>query len=634
MVKVCECKKCCYECPPCLEPDSGPTEPDSGPTEPDASVPDASVPDASVPDASVPDASVPDASVPDASVPDASVPDASVPDASVPDASVPDASVPDASVSDATPVEPDAGVPDATPIEPDMEVVTEDGGTCKCPDGSTSQETDSGTEDDDLELIGGGGCAMSGGNAGLSSLGLVLALIFLVYFGIARKSKIFIIIGITFIALNVYADDYIITKGGKTNDHLQPTLGAMLDYKHRPAQIVRKSNGERVTDVVHHSTQLALSATLGFWNRLDVSLSVPIELSQGANGLNYLGYSYNESLDGGLGDMVFTPKLRLFTEDVFTLSLAAPIGFPTTTYDSVLGANAAFFTPTAIFDVETKYFSTALNVGYTFVGDQSVVFRSQRVVFDDSFTFSFGLKVPVWKDKFDFLGDAYVTVPVDGQDKEDVPAEFLGGLRFYLPAGFNVDIAAGGGVTPGVGAPEFRLLAGLSWTPQPAKEKIVHVPVYVEPKCPLCPTCKVCPKVKIVDKRIVISPVYFATDKDYVLPQSVPVLQDAVKVLKSNKWIKHVLVEGHCDWRASNKYNIDLARRRAEFVKKFLVKHGVEEDRLFAVVFGEESPADTNKTKDGMSRNRRVEFKITKPDVIESYKRCRENGVPDHKCLD
>jgi OOP family OmpA-OmpF porin len=66
------------------------------------------------------------------------------------------------------------------------------------------------------------------------------------------------------------------------------------------------------------------------------------------------------------------------------------------------------------------------------------------------------------------------------------------------------------------------------------------------------------------------------------------------------------VIEGHTCSMGSEKYNLDLSRRRAESVVKHLIASGVNPSRLKAVPYGESRPIADNKTKQGRKRNRRV----------------------------
>ena len=92
---------------------------------------------------------------------------------------------------------------------------------------------------------------------------------------------------------------------------------------------------------------------------------------------------------------------------------------------------------------------------------------------------------------------------------------------------------------------------------------------------------------------------------------------DARSVLQRNAdWMKRwtttrVSVEGHCDSRGTNEYNLALGERRANAVKEYLVSLGVAGDRLLVVSKGEETPVCSDENEACWSQNRRGHFIIT-----------------------
>ena len=100
---------------------------------------------------------------------------------------------------------------------------------------------------------------------------------------------------------------------------------------------------------------------------------------------------------------------------------------------------------------------------------------------------------------------------------------------------------------------------------------------------------------------------FFDTDKAVVKKTALPQLKQAAEILIANP---HLTVEiaGHADSRGSEAYNLNLGRRRAEAVRKVLIRYGVEPSRLAYKSFGESQPLADNKTAQGMAQNRRVEI--------------------------
>ena len=69
-------------------------------------------------------------------------------------------------------------------------------------------------------------------------------------------------------------------------------------------------------------------------------------------------------------------------------------------------------------------------------------------------------------------------------------------------------------------------------------------------------------------------------------------------------------VEGHCDNRGTEAYNIALGERRAESVKNFLVDLGISANRLKTISYGEERPIAMGQDEASWAKNRRAQFMV------------------------
>ena len=86
-------------------------------------------------------------------------------------------------------------------------------------------------------------------------------------------------------------------------------------------------------------------------------------------------------------------------------------------------------------------------------------------------------------------------------------------------------------------------------------------------------------------------------------------LTELVTYLNMNPKIK-VRVNGHTDFVGKKEANITLSNNRAEFIATYIIQQGINKERIDWKGFGDESPIDNNKTKQGRARNRRVEFEV------------------------
>ncbi len=105
--------------------------------------------------------------------------------------------------------------------------------------------------------------------------------------------------------------------------------------------------------------------------------------------------------------------------------------------------------------------------------------------------------------------------------------------------------------------------------------------------------------------------IFFDFNKSILKAASFPELDRIVSLMKEKRTMT-VEIAGHADATGPENYNLLLSEWRAKAVTKYLVNKGIEKDRIVTVFFGEAKPIDTNDTREGRKKNRRVEFKITK----------------------
>jgi outer membrane protein OmpA-like peptidoglycan-associated protein len=108
---------------------------------------------------------------------------------------------------------------------------------------------------------------------------------------------------------------------------------------------------------------------------------------------------------------------------------------------------------------------------------------------------------------------------------------------------------------------------------------------------------------------IVLRNVFFNTSSYELLPESFGELNRLVDLLNENPTIK-IQIGGHTDTDGSEKANLLLSERRAASVRDYLIRMGIENQRLTAKGFGESQPIDTTDTPEGKARNRRTEFMV------------------------
>jgi OOP family OmpA-OmpF porin len=114
-------------------------------------------------------------------------------------------------------------------------------------------------------------------------------------------------------------------------------------------------------------------------------------------------------------------------------------------------------------------------------------------------------------------------------------------------------------------------------------------------------------KIEILDK------VYFDTGKSTIKAVSFPILDAVAATLNGNPNIELVEIQGHADERGNDNANLRLTQSRVESVRDYLVKKGVDKERLQPKGYGETKPVCTESNEPCWEKNRRVEFVILKP---------------------
>jgi peptidoglycan-associated lipoprotein len=108
----------------------------------------------------------------------------------------------------------------------------------------------------------------------------------------------------------------------------------------------------------------------------------------------------------------------------------------------------------------------------------------------------------------------------------------------------------------------------------------------------------------------IFSPIFFETDQHTVKGQEyTAAIKKMAAHLKANP-NTYVIIEGYCDERGAEAYNLALGTRRANNVRSLLIKQGVSPDQLHTISFGKEKPFAMGHNPDSWSQNRRAHFRV------------------------
>ena len=149
-----------------------------------------------------------------------------------------------------------------------------------------------------------------------------------------------------------------------------------------------------------------------------------------------------------------------------------------------------------------------------------------------------------------------------------------------------------GSPTPSAAAP--------STTPSPSMTPSPAAPSTASPATP--------PRPSEFQANANLKDVFFDFDKYDIRPNDAKMLDTNATWLKSNDNL--VLIEGHCDERGTNEYNLALGERRAKAAMNYLVAQGVQASRITIISYGKERPTCTEHSESCWAQNRRAHFLV------------------------
>jgi outer membrane protein OmpA-like peptidoglycan-associated protein len=176
--------------------------------------------------------------------------------------------------------------------------------------------------------------------------------------------------------------------------------------------------------------------------------------------------------------------------------------------------------------------------------------------------------------------------------------------------------AVGAVVLTGCGANANTCSSMNTWGTPSYRCATAAPPVVAEPEVepdpePPAPEPVVAKKAELKKDTIeIMEKVQFATGKATLIGNSTDILDEVATIMTDNPDLTRVRIEGHTDSRGGKTMNRKLSKKRAEAVRAYLIKRGVNKSRLEAEGFGPDQPISDNDSDTGREQNRRVEFRI------------------------
>lgn len=147
------------------------------------------------------------------------------------------------------------------------------------------------------------------------------------------------------------------------------------------------------------------------------------------------------------------------------------------------------------------------------------------------------------------------------------------------------------------------------------KEEVITIPLgkeVVEPGVEIELPLGTAPPItefREADNKEVYQDIHFDFDKSDIKPNDRPILEGIARDLRARTNV-YLLVEGHCDERGTDEYNVALGERRGLSTREFLAGLGIEPARIVTTSLGEHDPIDPGHNEEAWAKNRRAHFKI------------------------
>jgi len=469
--------------------------------------------------------------------------------------------------------------------------------------------------------------------------------------------------------------DLVMVQKSEVTGHLSPTVGFYYDVALNPLELAVNDTG-RTMDAVAARLQLTALAGIGFFDLFEVTAAVPFIAWQSSDNLRAVG-TEGEIQTPAFGDLRLSTKIAIpylnrkeEVKEGFGMAVAGNINLPTGNENAFTSDGVVTGGVTLIGDYRFNFgLIVATNLGLWLRPDTQ--FAGVRIGNMAQFGVAAEMYV-VQRWGLSVIGEVYGYPSLTSfpDSPKQVPAEALLGLRWQTKHGITITFGGSFGAACGFGSPAIRFFNGITFQPKSSREqeeinRLLRSDsddrdhdglIEADDKCPdmpgspeyfgcpdtdtdndgifdlddECPKSsaggrgkKGCPSVYIKgDEIVVLDPVHFAPDKDILLDESKPILDEIARVLKEHPEVREIVIEGHTDSRAGMLYNMNLSQRRANSVMAELHARGVDPARMTAKGFGQSeldyddsmcTMPDEELTPDCrfmISKNRRVVFKI------------------------
>ncbi len=363
-----------------------------------------------------------------------------------------------------------------------------------------------------------------------------------------------------------------------TNNNYKYLFTAAYHYVRNPL-VILNSTGKRTGVVIDYYN----SINLGFGYRLNARSVIGLEtfVSEAA---------YANKKSTALGDSSLTYKYRLTGKDSpFAVALIPKLFLPTGKEDLFLSDKSVGYGALVAIEKNLQYLQLAINLGYLTSPDA----RFANMDYREKVVTGIGAYIPVtdtWGGDIEYQRQN--TMP---WGKGPTPNEFFTGIRVQAKDSQIYYGGIGWGDMSDAYGNDFRLVAGLKWTPRFYEEDATPEMAHAD-------------KNKQTEFGILKESknIHFAHASSR-LSNSAEIMLDEIaeEIVQHLQRIKIIQVEGHASKIGKPKFNLRLSKKRAMISRDYLISKGIPPEKIKVMTMG-----DSNSTLDDYAANRRVEIRV------------------------
>ena len=373
---------------------------------------------------------------------------------------------------------------------------------------------------------------------------------------------------------------------------------------------------------------------VGLSKNWDIGMSFPYLIDQTVDSQTTGG----QFIDQGVTEYRFNTKYRLFGDNEGGVALVGTVNFNRIENNPFTGEDAGpTYNLEVAADTTYKKIDLGMNVGYRFrdPGEQNAQipeispFKNQWIA---SLAASYYLTDINVKLITEIFGSWAAEKSNLNTFRELSSLEWLAGIKYNATQ--NIALHAGGGteLIQGSATPDWRVYTGINWTFGPLFKKQRKIdPITQKPQSSPIYKVQRDENQEVVaitedsldgpiaeEESFLIRDILFEFNSDQLDQVSLETLDKFAAYLKRPPELQQVVIGGHTDSIGSDKYNLELSKKRAISVGKYLADtHKIPVSKIRAIGYGETRPIADNGNYQGREQNRRVEFQVKRTGASE-----------------